>query len=302
MSKQSIMVQSTGFGTGAGKSLLVGLLSYMQKEKGLKVVPFKPLNLTGTTYKQQQKEFGYSQFLQAKAAGIEPDPRTNPLTIKAKGDGLFDLILEGDCIEEDYNPQKAVLSKVLKDLLNLGGREEKIKKRIKKDYKELSEEFDCIIVEGSGPARIFGLGSFTSLLEEATNMGFARETETPVILLSENIDSFPQTLSYMEEEEKDLIKGAIVNKAPINEFLQVGIKQKVMDFALKRIKNIYGEKGGVPILGILPYFESLASLSDLDPIASQEKMEVDDWLKALEKTSEEAEKYLDMEEIRKIIE
>ena len=95
---KAIAIQAAGItGTGIGKSLMVALLCRLFSEDGYKVAPFKALNLTNVVYRDGEgREFGYSQALQAIAAGIEPNYRMNPFTPKPLGNGEFELILEGE--------------------------------------------------------------------------------------------------------------------------------------------------------------------------------------------------------------
>ncbi len=296
---KKIMIQATGFGTGAGKSFLVALLCRILKEDGYKVAPFKALNLTGVTFLKDGREFGYSQVLQCRAAKIEPDFRTNPFTIKPKGDGLFDIILEGKCIKENYNPEKGFLLQVIKNIFTVDKEREKIKAKIKECFDDLSKEFDFIVIEGSGPVRIFGLGPFSSLLEIG-NMEAAKMVNSPVILLTENIDSVPQTLSYLNQEERRLIKGVIINKCPVDDFLEIGIKEKWINLGLKRLAKVYSKKVGLDVVGILPYFEEMTKLPDLDPIPSSEKISLEVWEEVLSKIAQKARKYLNLTKIYQI--
>jgi len=296
---KKIMIQATGFGTGAGKSFLVGLLCRIFKEDGYKVAPFKALNLTGVTFQKEGREFGYSQVLQCRAAKIEPDFRTNPFTIKPKGEGLFDIILEGKCIKENYNPEKGFLFQIIKNVFGGDKEREKIKAKIKECFDQLSKEFDFIVIEGSGPAKIFGLGPFSSLLEIG-NMETAKIVNSPVILLTENIDSVPQTLSYLSQEERKLIKGVIINKCPIDDFLKIEIKEKWINLGLKRLGKIYSKKIGLEVLGILPYFEEMTKLPDLDPIPPSEKIPLEIWEEVLSKVAQKARRYLNLTRIYQI--
>ena len=298
-SMKKMMIQATGFGTGAGKSFLVALLCRILKEDGYKVAPFKALNLTGVTFLKDGREFGYSQVLQCQAAGIEPDWRTNPFTIKPKGNGLFDIILEGKCIKENYNPEKGFLFQVIKNIFTVDKEREKIKAKIKECFDNLSKEFDFIVIEGSGPVRIFGLGPFSSLLEIG-NMETAKMANSSVILLSENVDSVPQTLSYLNQEERRLIKGVIINKCPADDFLEIGIKEKWINLGLKRLKKVYSKKIGLEILGILPYFEETNQLPDLDPIPSSERVPLEKWQKILPDLAQKTRRYLDLDRIYEI--
>ena len=299
MRAKKIMVQATGFGTGVGKSFLVALLCRIFKEDGYKVAPFKALNLTGVTFLKEGREFGYSQVLQCQAAGIKADWRTNPFTIKPKGNGLFDLFLEGECIEKNYSPQKSFIKEVLKGVIGFRKENKKIKKAILRCFESLAKEFDFVIIEGSGPARIFGLGPFSSLLE-MTNMEMAKMTGSSVILLTENVDSIPQTLSYLNAEERKLIKGAIINKCPINDFFKIGIKERWLNLGLKRLGKVYSKKIGLEILGILPYFEEVAQLPDLDPIPLSAKVPLEKWQKILPLLASKARRYLSLDKIYKI--
>jgi len=296
---KKIMIQATGFGTGVGKSFLVALFCRIFKKDGFSVCPFKALNLTGVTFLKEGKEFGYSQALQCIAAGIEPDFRTNPLTIKPKGNSLFDIILGGKVIKENYNPEKDFIFQVLKSIFGTDQEKEKIKTKIKECFEQISKEFDFIIIEGSGPTKIFGFGPFSSWLEMA-NMEMAKIVKSPVILLTENVDSVPQTLSYLEAEERKLVKGAIINKCPINDFSKIGIKERWINLGLKRLRAIYSQKIGLEILGILPHFDEMAPLPDLDPIPPSEKVPLEKWEKTIETLAKKAKNYLELDEIYKI--
>jgi len=62
MRGRALSIQGAGIlGTGIGKSLTVALLCRLFSEDGYKVAPFKALNLTNVTYKDEDgREFGYS--------------------------------------------------------------------------------------------------------------------------------------------------------------------------------------------------------------------------------------------------
>ena len=131
-------------------------------------------------------------------------------------------------------------------------------------------------------------------------METAKMVNSPVILLSENVDSVPQTLSYLSQEEKNLIKGVIINKCPINDFSEIGIKEKWLNLGLKRLKKVYSKKIGLEILGILPYFEEMSQLPDLDPIPSSERIPLEKWQKILPDLAQKTRRYLDLDRIYEI--
>lgn len=67
----------------------------------------------------------------------------------------------------------------------------------------LSKEYDIICIEGSGPAKLFGFGPFSELLEVA-NMETARIADAPIPFVTDNLDSIPGALSYLKKKKKEL--------------------------------------------------------------------------------------------------
>ena len=300
MTAKKIMIQATGFGTGAGKSFVVALLCRLFKEDGYKVAPFKTLNLTPVTYVKNGKEFGYAQALQAIAAGQEPDYRMNPYTPKPLGNGKFDIFLEGECIRRNYDPRKEFIKASLKSMLGFKEEFEYIKDAVRRSLKSLSEEYDIICIEGSGPAKLFGFGPFSELLEIA-NMETARIADAPVVFVTDNLDSVPGALSYLEEKERERVKGVILNKFRTDELLGMGIEEKYIKLGISRIKSVYQKRIGKDILGVIPYLPELADLPDLDPLVPSPKVPFDIWEEAIKDISKKVGEYIDMRKIYKII-
>jgi len=291
---------ATGFGTGVGKSFLTALLCKLFTENGYQVAPFKAINITSVTYTDNGREFGYSQALQAKCCRKEPDYRMNPYTIKPLGNLKFDIILEGRCLKKNYCPQFDFMKDVIKTLIGLKAEFKEVKEAIKVCFDSLSKENEIVCIEGSGPVRLFGLGSFSSLLEIA-NMETARITDAPVILVTENIESVKGTLSYLKEEEKKRIEGAIINRCPTGEFEKMGIGKFYLNLGLKRIKDEYQKRLGIKIFGVLPHFDELSKLPPLDPIVGSSKVPFEDWKKVMKTVSKRAKKYIELDKIYKIM-
>ncbi len=301
MVAKRLMVQATGLGTGCGKSFVVALLCKLFREDGYRVAPFKPLNLTPVTYVNEDgKEFGYAQALQARASGEEPDCKMNPCTVKPLGDGKFDIFLEGECVRKNYNPKTQFLKAIFKKILGFRESFEEIKSAIRKCLESLLREYDIVCIEGSGPAKLLGLGPLSELLEIA-NMWTVKIADAPVILVTDSFDSVIGTLYFLNPEERRIVKGVILNKFRSDEFLRMGIEERYINLGIKRLKSVYQERIGKEIVGVLPYFPELAELPELDPITPSQKIPFDMWERVIDKISKKARKYIDMDRVYEIM-
>jgi len=299
MEAKKIMIQATGFGTGAGKSLMVALLSRLFTEDGYRVAPYKTVNMTPETFVKQGREFGYSQALQASVAGQEPDYRMNPCTLKPLGDGKFDIFLEGQRIRNDYDPEKALLRGAFMQMFGLRQEFREIKEAARRSMQSLSNEYDIICIEGSGPAKLFGFGVFSEL-HEAGNIWTARMANAPILLVTDNLDSVVGTLSYIGEENW-MVKGVLLNKFISDKFLGMGIKQKYIKLGITRIKSVYRRKIGRDIIGVIPHFQELEELPDLDPLLPGPKIEIEVFKEVMMQIAQTAREYIDMRSVYKIM-
>ena len=79
----------------AGKSLLVTALARSFARRGVDVVPFKAQNMSNNARVVAGGEIGVAQWLQARAAGIEPDVRMNPVLLKPEADTRSQVVVDG---------------------------------------------------------------------------------------------------------------------------------------------------------------------------------------------------------------
>jgi adenosylcobyric acid synthase len=89
----ALMIQGTS--SWAGKSLLTTALCRLFARRGVRVAPFKAQNMSNNARVAQGREIGAAQYLQALAAGVEPDVRMNPILVKPGGDNRSQVVVDG---------------------------------------------------------------------------------------------------------------------------------------------------------------------------------------------------------------
>ena len=170
-----------------------------------------------------------------------------------------------------------------------------IKEAAKRSLHSLSNEYDIICIEGSGPARLFGFGIFSEI-HEVGNMWTASIANAPILLVTDNLDSIVGTLSYIGEENQR-VKGVLLNKFISDKFLGMGIKEKYIKIATARIKSVYSKKIGKDIIGVIPHFEELEKLPDLDPLLPGPKIDFNVFNNIITQIAESAREYIDINSI-----
>ena len=206
-----IMVQGTM--SNAGKSLVTAGLCRVFNQDGKKVAPFKSQNMALNSFiTKEGAEMGRAQVVQAEAAGIEPSVLMNPILLKPTSDSGSQVIVNGEPIGTmsagEYFKMKHTL-----------------RPKIMEAYNKLDEAFDAIVIEGAGsPAEI------NIKKDDFVNMGMAKMAKAPVLLVAD-IDrggvfaSIYGTLMLLEEDERALVKGVIINKFRGDvEILRPGLK------------------------------------------------------------------------------
>lgn len=227
MSK-SIMFLGTA--SSVGKSTIATAFCRYFKNKGMKVAPFKALNISLNSYVTEDGlEMGRAQVVQADACEIKPRAWMNPVLLKPSGNMKTQVIVNGKvkCNIDSYKYKE--LNKELKEV-------------VKDTYEEISKEYDLIILEGSGSCAEINLKE-----SDIANMHMAKVSNSPVILVAD-IDrggvfaSVVGTIMLLDKEERKKVKGVIINKFRGNmEYFKPAMKQ------LEEIINI-------PVLGAMPYF------------------------------------------------
>lgn len=236
-----IMVQGTM--SNAGKSFFVAGLCRILKQDGYRVAPFKSQNMALNSFiTEDGLEMGRAQVMQAEACGIKPSVLMNPILLKPTTDMGSQIIVNG---EARGNMPAREYFKYKKTLIP----------DIKKAYDQLAEEYDVIVIEGAGSPAEINLKS-----EDIVNMGLAKLVDAPVLLVGDiNLGGvFAQlygTVMLLEEEEKDRIKGLVINKFRGD--------VKILEPGLKMIED----KCQKPVVGVIPYMQ--VDIDDEDSLSDK---------------------------------
>lgn len=238
--KKSIMIQGTA--SGVGKSLITAGLCRIFFKDGFKVAPFKSQNMALNSFVTKEGlEMGRAQVIQAEASNVEPNVKMNPILLKPTSDKKSQVIIEGKV----YKNMNA------KDYFEF---KPKLKERVEEIFSQLQNDFEIVVIEGAGSPAEINLKK-----DDIVNMGMAKISNSNVILVAD-IDrggvfaSIYGTLMLLEEDERNLVKGVIINKFRGDKnILEPGIK--MLEELIK-----------IPVLGVVPYFkidiEDEDSLSD----------------------------------------
>lgn len=223
-----IMIQGTG--SSVGKSIIVTALCRIFKQDGYSVCPYKSQNMSLNSYiTLDGKEMGRAQVLQAYAAGIEPQAFMNPILLKPTSDRKCQVIVNGKVDNNYSDTEYHNLKLIFKDML-------------KEQFLKLEKDFDIIVMEGAGSPAEINLRD-----RDIANMGMAELVDAPVLIVGD-IDrggvfaSLAGTMLLLKEEEKERVKGTIINK-----FIgDVKLLTPGIDMLEEIIKR--------PCLGVVPYF------------------------------------------------
>ncbi|MDE5966919.1 MAG: cobyric acid synthase [Lachnospiraceae bacterium] len=224
---KAIMIQGTM--SNVGKSFFTAGLCRVFRQDGFRVAPFKSQNMALNSYVTEDGcEMGRAQVMQAEAAGIEPDVCMNPVLLKPVTDAGSQVIVNG---KPRGNMKAAAYFDYRKTLVP----------EIMEAYGKLDQAYDIIVIEGAGSPAELNLGR-----DDIVNMGMARLADAPVLLVGD-IDRggiFAQllgTCALLEPEDKERIKGLVVNKFR-------GERALFSDGV-----RILEERSGLPVVGVMPY-------------------------------------------------
>ena len=240
-----LMFQGTS--SHVGKSILTTALCRIFFREGRRVAPFKAQNMALNSFVTADGlEMGRAQVAQAEAANLLPRVEMNPVLLKPTGNATSQVIINGRAVgvmsaaayHQDYSL--------------------KAFEAVKAALQKLSAEFDTIIIEGAGSPAEVNLKA-----NDIVNMRVAKYLNAPVILVADidrggALASLVGTLELLDDDERELVKGLVINKFRGD----VSLLLPAVDFL--------EQKTGKPVLGIIPFIEKLG-IDDEDSVSLDDK-------------------------------
>src|ERR1700760_5127685 len=231
---RALMIQ--GAGSDVGKSLIVAGLARAATRRGLRVMPFKPQNMSNNAaVTADGGEIGRAQALQAFAAGVEPHTDMNPVLLKPESDVGAQVVVQGKRVAtlraRDYAAMKPSLMPAVIE-----------------SFERLKAKSDLVLVEGAGSPAEINLRQ-----NDIANMGFARHANVPVVLVGDIerggvIAQMVGIRTVIDPEDAAAIAGFIINKFRGDPSL--------FDDGYRMIADATGWRG----FGVLPFFDRAREL------------------------------------------
>ena len=235
---RALMVQGTS--SWAGKSLVATALCRHFARLGVRVAPFKAQNMSNNARVVEGGEIGVAQYLQARAAGVVPDVRMNPVLIKPEADTRSQVVVNGVVDRRlgatDWRERAPLLWPAISGALE-----------------SLRSEYELIVLEGAGSPAEINLRDV-----DAANLGAARAADAAVLIVCD-IDrggAFAHlfgTWALMPAGDRARVEGFVLNKFRGDPAL------------LSPAPEALRERTGVPVVGVIPWLRH--ELPDEDGVA-----------------------------------
>ena len=242
---KALMFQGTG--SDVGKSLIVAGLARLFANRGLKVLPFKPQNMSNNAaVTEDGGEIGRAQALQARAARAELSVHMNPVLLKPQSQIGAQVVVRG---RVRCNARAGEYQKIKQDLMPT----------VLESFAHLKAQADLVLVEGAGSASEINLRA-----NDIANMGFARAADVPVVLIGDIerggvIASLVGTNTVIDEEDQAMIAGFLVNRMRGDASL--------FDDGIRFVHDMTGWHA----LGLIPFFEQASRLPAEDALALKDR-------------------------------
>jgi adenosylcobyric acid synthase len=222
-----------GTTSDAGKTTLVTGLCRWLARRGVSVAPYKAQNMSNNSMVcPDGGEIGRAQWIQAAAAGAEPEAAMNPVLLKPGSDRRSHVVLMGQ-------PWGELSAR------DFGTRRGELAKAAFAAYDDLASRYDVVVCEGAGSPTEINLRA-----SDYVNLGLAHHAKAPVVVVGD-IDrggvfaSMFGTVALLAPEDQALLSGFVVNKFRGDvSLLRPG---------LEMLRGVTGR----PVLGVLPWLPDL---------------------------------------------
>jgi adenosylcobyric acid synthase len=274
------MIQGTG--SDVGKSLIVAGLCRVFADRGLRVRPFKPQNMSNNAaVTADGGEIGRAQALQARAARVPLSVHMNPVLLKPQSEVGSQVVVHGRMVAtvkaRDYQAWKPRLMQAVLD-----------------SFAHLKAQADLVVVEGAGSASEVNLRA-----GDIANMGFARATDTPVVLVGDIdrggvIASIVGTKAVIDPQDAAMVEGFLVNRfrgdpslfdegmriiAERTGWAPLGLVPHLPEAARLPAEDVLGlggsearESGAITVA--VPVMPRISNFDDLDPLRAEPRVRV----------------------------
>ncbi|SPL65719.1 Cobyric acid synthase [Ochrobactrum soli] len=231
-----------GTGSDVGKSVLIAGLCRVARNRGLKVRPFKPQNMSNNAaVSDDGGEIGRAQWLQALASGVPSSVHMNPVLLKPQTDMGSQIVVQGQVRGE----ARGRYYQELKPQLMAS---------VMESFSIVSEGADLVLIEGAGSPAEINLRA-----GDIANMGFATQADVPVVLVGDIdrggvIASLVGTHTILSDEDRAMVRGFIINKfrGDISLF----------DDGLEAIERFTGWRS----FGVVPWLKAVSRLPAEDSV------------------------------------
>ncbi|WP_207893747.1 cobyric acid synthase [Tenacibaculum sp. M341] len=248
MTKVLQPIMFVGTGSDVGKSIIVTGMCRIFKQKGYTPAPFKAQNMSLNSYVTKDGlEIGRAQAVQAEAAGIDCSTEMNPVLLKPSGANKSQVVLHG----------KPIGDQTARSYF-LGNNKQHLFEEVKKSFKKLESNYSPIVLEGAGSISELNLKH-----RDIVNMRMAQFANANVYLVAD-IDrggvfaSVYGSIALLDDEERKLIKGIIINK----------FRGDISLFEEGR--KMIEELTNVPVLGVVPFAKDIY-IEDEDSLGLEKK-------------------------------
>jgi len=259
-----------GTASHVGKSTVAAGLCRHLADAGVDVAPFKAQNMANNARAVPTPEgeavprvggapgdpdpafgeVGISQYVQARAARVEPSTDHNPVLLKPRGGGESQLVLDGQAVGHyaagDYYDEAW----------------DRARETAVRAHERLASEHEVVVAEGAGSVSEINLHH-----RDLANLETARFADAEVLLVGDIerggvFGALVGSLELLPEDVRERVVGAVITKFRGDpDLLEPGPER-------------FEERTGVPIVGVVPYddpglpAEDSLSLPDADERAT----------------------------------